>query len=449
MGFFDRFLSKSNPAENPPAPAEPSASGGGVLPQLVAARERLEAKDLPGALAIYEQVLASAGDRADVLVTISGDLGVTGHVHQIVELVAPRYDAERHGPATGMNLLQAYLALRQADAAQHVLDILFALQRPELEDRLHGFSNAIAELMHTGAPPVDLAAQAPAAAETAAATEEAPKVNFVSLSRPIWSYGLEAMNAQILPAKGEKLRRVAFTQFALLGVPNLGELMIQPETDEGRLTRAIPLWLAETFYFSAHYSPIAVIGVMDRKHHVVVGAEWTTENLRQLAETTEGGLDYIFTGALKVTNGDHELVLRVWEVKKFRERKTIKLRWTPATADSELAQLHEHIRGFMEWSPESSGITYTPPSHPAAWLATLGSSLSLFLADKELLAREQLVLPSAVVNSAAEQAVSSEAASLAWLTLSAAARRHQLVGPLAEVQLRPTPLVKQARESLA
>ena len=42
MGFFDRFLSKSSPAESPPAPAEPTASGGGVLPQLVAARERLE-----------------------------------------------------------------------------------------------------------------------------------------------------------------------------------------------------------------------------------------------------------------------------------------------------------------------------------------------------------------------------------------------------------------------
>ena len=32
MGFFDRFLSRSIPAENPPAPTEPSASGGGVLP---------------------------------------------------------------------------------------------------------------------------------------------------------------------------------------------------------------------------------------------------------------------------------------------------------------------------------------------------------------------------------------------------------------------------------
>ena len=40
---------------------------------------------------------------ADVLVTISGDLGTNGHVMQIIELVAPRYDADRHGPATGIN----------------------------------------------------------------------------------------------------------------------------------------------------------------------------------------------------------------------------------------------------------------------------------------------------------------------------------------------------------
>ena len=59
---------------------------------------KLEAKDLPGAMAIYEEVLASAGARADVLVTISGDLGVHGHMAPLIELIAPRYDAEKHGP---------------------------------------------------------------------------------------------------------------------------------------------------------------------------------------------------------------------------------------------------------------------------------------------------------------------------------------------------------------
>ena len=64
-------------------------------------------------------------------------------------------------------------------------------------------------------------------------------------------------------------------------------------------------------------------------HYVVFGAEWTTENLRQLVETTEGGLDYIVSGALRGNAGDYEVILRIWEVKTFRERKTFNARWTP------------------------------------------------------------------------------------------------------------------------
>ena len=204
MGFFDRLSGKKpDPAAVPTTAESAAAAGGGVLPQLVTARERLEAKDLAGALILYEQVLAVAGDRADVLVTISADLGINGHVREIVDLVAPRYDAERHGPATGLNLLQAYLVLRQADAAQHVLDILFALQRPELEERLHGFSNAIAELINADLPPMETS---PGAPDAPAAP---PQVNCVSISKPMWFYGLEALAGQILPAKGERLRRAA------------------------------------------------------------------------------------------------------------------------------------------------------------------------------------------------------------------------------------------------
>jgi len=100
MGFFDRLTSKkTTPAasDTPVASPQPFAD---AVPRLAAARAKLEAKDLPGALAIYEELLAVAGERADVLVAISGDLGAHGHVAQIIELVAPRYDADRHGPAT-------------------------------------------------------------------------------------------------------------------------------------------------------------------------------------------------------------------------------------------------------------------------------------------------------------------------------------------------------------
>lgn len=408
----------------------------GVMARLVAACERLEAKDLPAAMAIYEEVLATAGDRADVLVTISADLGVNGHVREIIELIAPHYDADRHGPATGLNLLQAYIAVRDAGAAQHVLDILFALNRPDLEDRLHGFSNAIAELIHSA----KVAGRADAG--TSGVPAEETKVNLVTISKPIWFYGLEPLAEQVLPPKAGRLRHVAFAQLAIPGVPDVLALSARPEDGLGRLSRALPLWLAETFYFSPHYSPVAAVGLLGQ-HYALFGGEWTIDNLRQLVDTSNGPLDYIFTGAIRQVEGDYELILRVWEVKKFRERKQFTARWTPATIDAELAKLHEQIRLFMEWTPEKKGLPYTAPASPRAWLDLLGVSLSLFLGEKNLLSKEQLVVPEEILTRAAVDAARSEAASLAFLTLRNRSERLGVAARL-DAALANSPLIAQA-----
>jgi len=452
MGFFDRFSGKKS--EPTPAPAVPLEVNGttpvpvaGVKSRLVAAREKLEALDLPGALAIYEELLTTAGDRADVLVAISGDLGSAGHVAHIIELVAPRYDANRHGPATGLNLLQAYLAVRNADAAQHVLDILFGLNRPELEDRLHGFSNAIAELI---ASPD----QGPASGDGAPVTPtEMPKVSLISISKPIWFYGLEAMAEQLLPPKEGRLRRIAFAQLALPGYPNLVEAMKKPEDELGRLCRAVPLWFAETFYFSPSYTPIAAVGLLNMpdgggNHYALFGSEWSTENLRQLVETSTGGLDYIVTGALGMLAGDYELSLRVWEVKSYRERKSFKVRWTPATADQALSKLQSEVRAYMEWSPTSAALAYTVPAQPRAWLDTLGASLGLFLVEKQLLTLDRLPPVIELVTPAGEHAATGEAASLAFLTLRHRAGRVGAIPLPPPANLARSPLVTQAERVL-
>jgi hypothetical protein len=452
MGFFDRLAGRNTP----PRPAAPPSSGattevptpatsasGGVIPRLAAARQKLEAKDLNGALEIYDEVLALAGDRADVLVTISGDLGSNGHVTQIVELIAPRYDAQRHGPATGLNLLQAYLAMRNPGAAQHVLDILFALNRPELEERLYGFSNAIADMMAIpSAPPETVGGEIPA---------EAPRVALISLGKPIWYYGLETFAPPLLPAKESRPRRIAFTQLAVPGYPQIEAAMKKPEDELGRLSRAIPLWLAEPFHFSPQYAAIAAVGLLDDpatgKHPALFPAEWTTDNLRQLVDTSDEGLDYVFTGALRHVAGDYDLLLRVFEVKKFRERKTFTARWTPANADAELSRLGEQIRTFMEWKRADDGYAYVPPTRIRAWLETLGASLGLFLVEKDLLPREHTPSVPDDLQRAGAEAGANELASLAFLTLRARATKLGLPAG-DDAPLAASPAVEQARQVL-
>ena len=223
MGFFDRKPADQPEASPVASTGSQTSAAGGVLPQLAAAREKLKAKDVPAAVIIYENVLAGAGDRADVLVSISGDLGTTGHVKELIDLIAPRYDAQRHGAAAGINLLQAYLVTRNAEAAQHLLDLLFELQRPELESRLVGFSNAVAELF--------VADQEMAAVPMPA---EGTKVSLASISKPVWFYGLEDFASHLLPRQEGKRRRVAFAQCALPGLEDAAARAAQPEDALGR-----------------------------------------------------------------------------------------------------------------------------------------------------------------------------------------------------------------------
>jgi len=453
MGLFDRLLGKnvSAPASPAPAAAEsaamPPPEPATVLPRLAAARACLEAQDLPGALALYEPVLAEAGERADVLVTISGDLGQHGQVQQIVELIAPRYDAERHGPATGLNVLQAYLVLHNADAAQHVLDLLFSLHRPELAERLHGFSNAIAELLEaqqrgTLAPPP----------EGSAAGLVMPRVSLITVSKPIWFYGLEPLAAEILPPKEGRLRRIAFAPLALPGSIEPGAAPKDPPPELGRLSRALPCWFAETLYFCPHYAPVLVAALLDGQpngnQYAFFGREWAADNIRQLVAATKEGIDFVITGALTEDAGNYELVLRLWEVKKIRERKQFTAHWTAATADAELTGLHATLRQFLECTPypAGAGLAYAPPTAPRAWLDTLDASLGLFLADKNILPTARLAPLAGDFDRAAAQTAGSAVASLAWLTLRARAVRLGLMPAVAEAQLAADEIVAKARQ---
>jgi len=459
MGFFDLLKAKKAAAQSTPLQSTPAAEvtqspsstvGGGEVPKrLLQGRELLEAKNLEAAMAVYEELLNEYGDRADVLVSVSGDLGVHGHLQEIIEHIAPRYDATRHGPATGINVLQAYLALRNIEAAQHVLGILFSLNRPDLEERLHGFSNVIAELIEQSRQGNQVDGLNSGGGEMAA---QPMHVNLVTISKPIWFYGLEEMAAEILPPKSGKCRRVAFAQLALLGLEDPAAKLRQPEDGLTRLTRAIPLWLAETLFFCPHYQAIAVLGMMDNpelgKHYALFGSEWTAEHLRQVIQTNKEPLDYIFTGAIREKAGDTELLLRLWEVKGFRERKQIVVRWTPATEEAELRRFIDSFKLFMEHKvyPSGQGVAYSPTLPPSAWLDSLGASATLFLAEKGVISPSQVSQPEADLKHATERARSGVLESLSLLTLS---RRLQALnlgsGCSPEGTLFEDPLVARAK----
>ena len=82
-----------------------------------------------------------------------------------------------------------------------------------------------------------------------------------------------------------------------------------------------------------------------------------------------------------------------------------------------------------------------------AWLETLGASLGLFLAEKAILARDQLAPIDADLREAAQRAPTGEAASFAFLTLCQRARKLGFETPAA-ASLARSPLVAQARKAI-
>lgn len=455
MGFFDVFRSRTKPPATPrhPGPSEKAESADKAAVTLSAeklserlaeAQQLLEKKNPEAAVRIFEQLLATAGDQGEVLEMVSNELGKNGLIDKIIELVGPRYAIDRHGPGTGMNLLQAYLVLGDSVAAGLMLAKVSALKRPELKQRLDELGSLLKDLIEA-----ERSGQVPT---RNAGNPEPVRVSLVSISKPIWFYGLEALAEKLLPPKNAQARRVAFAQLSLIEQADIGALMGQPEEELGRLCRALPLWFAETLYFSPSYTSIAALGILEDKqrgsHYALFPAEWTEENLRQLIETNKEPLDYIITGSLKRKEGDTEMTIRLWEVKKLKERKTFTVRWTPSTMDAQLTQFHELLRTFMECIayPAGQGLPYTPAAVPSAWLDTLGASLSLFLAEKGVIPTSRIRTAIDDVEKASARAAAGHAASLAWITLRKRATFLGFKVPAQTPVLASHPLVSQALE---
>ncbi|MBC8041039.1 MAG: hypothetical protein H7Y06_10880, partial [Opitutaceae bacterium] len=249
----------------------------------------------------------------------------------------------------------------------------------------------------------------PAQASGVAAVET---VSLVSIAKPVWAYGLETIPG-ILPPKNPPGRRIAFAQLATTGLPDLRERLDRPEDDLGRFARGLPLWLAETMYFSTNYTPTAVLGSRDQSRHVLFPHPWTPANIRQIVDTTEGGLDFVVTGTLGGGDSNYWTInVHLWDVAKSRERKTWSLSFAPDNGDRSLVEFHTHFRLFMEWvaHTEGAGLAYSPPSRPSPWIRTLGISASAFLAEKNALDPAQIALPPALIDLVAENAVTSESA---------------------------------------
>jgi tetratricopeptide (TPR) repeat protein len=122
--------------------------------QLWLARTALDAHDLPGALAYYEESLARAGDNVSMvlLMQMGGDLGNHGYLKELIELTEPRFMPKVHGLPVGNNLMKAHVDLGEIEAARRILEQLYVLKRPDYKATLDFWEREIAKARVQHAP---------------------------------------------------------------------------------------------------------------------------------------------------------------------------------------------------------------------------------------------------------------------------------------------------------
>ncbi len=227
------------------------------------AQHHLEQRDTASALKLYEEALDRAPRPvpADMLQQMSGDLGNHGHLPEILHLAAPYYDVAQHGLPAGLNILKAYHDLGQLDAARRFLDRLYAARRPDWKQALAFWDNELAKSRQAldSAPPAPpkvsasvtrSASEATAAPQAAAPRPQPPEpmqVTLLAVEGPVW-LPPESPAAELFAAKADDAPLVAFLG-ASAELPQLPsgqqEQMARIADGAGRLSRALPLYLAE------------------------------------------------------------------------------------------------------------------------------------------------------------------------------------------------------------
>jgi hypothetical protein len=366
VGFFDKFLGKGQPDR-----ATPRSTGGLPEAELAAAAEHLAAGRKAEALAIHEGLIAAQPESGELLTAISADLGRNGCLEEMLVLLTPVYDAGIHGAGAGLNLIQACLHRSDAEGAQMWIDVLAALDRPELAERLAGFAHAAAQMRKAATvetpPPVEVAHPADSS------------VNLASISKPLWSYAVPD-GESLLPVKEGRLRSIAVMTFAATGPDGTA---LAPAHPANPWARAFPFAIAEALAFAPTWQSKAMIGIVEGNKLFTPPRAFGLEQVRGLLRGGKDASDYAISGTLIVATDRIEVRAEIFDVRRDRSMKAFVETVPLAQADDALAKIFGSLRQYLEAATTLPGpLAYSAPAAMTERLVALDHALAFFLVDK-------------------------------------------------------------------
>ncbi|MEQ1852062.1 MAG: hypothetical protein ABMA01_10770 [Chthoniobacteraceae bacterium] len=267
--------------------------------QLWLARAALKSKDLGAALALYRESLSRAPRPApgDLLMQISGDLGNAGHLPEILQLVEPHFDPATHGLQVGNNLIKAHLDLGRGDAARRIVDQLYALKRPDWKETLSFWDTELAKARVGLARPE---------------TPQSIQMAMLTVQGPAWLKP-ESPAAELFPAKSPDGPTICFLGSTAEIATNSKRVQQQLSDAPGRLSRAVPLFLAEAVEFGSNARVRTLVPWIagDTPGFVLGGVPWTDEDAANYARQGETRSDFAVVTHLKPNADPWTLELRL------------------------------------------------------------------------------------------------------------------------------------------
>lgn len=237
--------------------------------QLWLARHSLETKDVPSALALYQEALQRLKPvTADALMQISGDLGNNGLLKELTEICGPQFDVKQHGAQVGNNLIKAYVELHNTPDARRILEQLYAQQRPDWRELLLFWEREIDKL-DKGYGPLS--------------GSEKIEVQLLTFDGPIWAREGTPFS-EMLPTKPADAVKIAFFCGSAEVPPSThsGKIVSQPSNDVGRFSRGLPMFLAERAHIKTSANTMTLVPWLKRGGFVLAGGPWTADSLASI-----------------------------------------------------------------------------------------------------------------------------------------------------------------------
>jgi tetratricopeptide (TPR) repeat protein len=264
LGWLAATVARDGQAAVLAAYARAAMLPGSWRAQLFLARDALENGKDDEATRLYEEVLARAQPvPADLLMHLSGDLGTHGRAEELLRLTLPRFDIATHGLMVGNNLLRAYLDLGMVAEARKLLERLYAQQRPDWREHLEQWERRVDDAQKrygevTG--PIE--------------------VIVYRLDQPVWAHGTLGFDT-VLPVKQADSPRIIFVCASGEAAVDEsgGKVVAQPTNELGRLTRALPLFLAEECYLRTDAQVSFLLPWMSQGGFILSARPWTREFL--------------------------------------------------------------------------------------------------------------------------------------------------------------------------